>query len=245
METCEYQYFLGYVQKRKAPWPGKVAAGVGFHKAIARAFQAKKDGTEIPTIDQLLNVAKAEMSAWEEREGVIWDEAPNDQATLITDVRAAIHMVFLELFEKIEPWGVEQGFNVTVKFPDREKQVTGYIDLIENDASHTIVDWKLAQRASDSSEPDVEHIVYALWHQAQFGVEATPFRRIQFVRLKAGIKVHDSLMVVSKADVDWFLRHVLYERIRHVEEGSYAANTKSCGWCRFKEQCRPKAAIAL
>jgi len=238
LSICGLQYRHGYIDKWKAPFPAKVAAGIGMHAAFARYLQAKKEGQPIPSVEDMKNVALAEWDRFGSRDGLVYEEAPNDQATLAHDVAQAINLFMEKIGPFVKPWGVEIHAPVTLKYPEFEQSVESYIDLIVDDEPKTVIDWKLTQRFEATKEARIDQVLYSLWHSSKFGVPNTVFKTIGFVRLKKGMEIREDSFTVTEQDRAWHIENVIYPSIKQKEAGIFPANTKSCSFCRFRSQCR-------
>ncbi|WP_333674893.1 RecB family exonuclease [Glutamicibacter sp.] len=245
LSTCALQYQRKYIFKERGePMPAKVGAGVGMHAAFARYFNCKRMGQTLPTVLDMLAVADAEWREFGEKQGGLrWEDPPNDEQNLKADLLQAITAFDSKVGPLIKPWGVEVPAKITLKYPDLEQPVESYIDLVGDDEQHTIYDWKFSQRYTERVEAGNDHVLYSLWASEKFGIPNTPFKTVQFVRYKKGLEIRgledDQAFLVTPADREWHLKHVVYEAIRLKNAGIYMANVANCNWCAFKSTCRP------
>lgn len=238
LSICGLQYKHGYIDKWRAPFPAKVGAGIGMHAAFARYLQCKKDGQPLPDEGDMKNVALAEWDKFGSRDGLVYDDPPNDQATLARDLANAISLFLEKIGPTLNPWGVEIHAPVTLKYPDFEQGVESYIDLILDDPYRTVIDWKFTQRFETTKEARIDQVMYSLWHSSKFNVQNTVFKTIGFVRLKKGMEIREDSFTVTEQDRAWHIENVIYPSIKQKEAGIFPANTKSCSFCRFRSQCR-------
>lgn len=238
LSICGLQYKHSYIDGWRSPFPAKVAAGIGMHAAFARYFQAKKDGQPLPDQGDMQNVALASWDKFGARDGLTYDEAPNDQAGLAKDLGTAIDMFREKIGPFLVPWGVEIHAPVTLRYPNMEQNVESYIDLIVDDEAKTIIDWKFTQRFESTKEARDDQVLYSLWHSSKFGLPNTVFKTIGFVRLKKGMEIREDSFTVTEQDRNWHVENVIYPRLKQKEAGIFPADTSACSWCRFKQPCR-------
>jgi hypothetical protein len=225
---------------------------------MARGFHAKAAGENV-THEFLCSVAMAKLNEMDHGERkILWKEEGQDTKECTElDIKDALALFVAGVDHEGKPipeflphakiWSQpEYKFKVQLKTQTGlVVDVVGYLDLVIDDGSHTVTDWKFSKRADNSVEVGMQEAIYSLWHTAKFGEPTTMFQKIQLLRRKQGKKkarcvevLRNDPIKVGAHDRGWYVEKVIEPAVQLKEACIWLANPSNCSWCDYRQLCK-------
>lgn len=263
VQSCGHKFYLKYIQKDRRPSGYAAKRGIAVHKVASEAhkFQMALRGewpgdpsamTELPgTARAAVEARDLAAQAFERAvsEGGVAPLKPEEREVGEAVVRAhqkdaSVDLAALyvtEIAPPIQPVAVER--KIVVKPRDMDITLTGYLDLVEDDAGDVIRDLKTAEKAPWKGAADVSQqlTMYHMIRMAEKGRLAAAGKLVHLVRTP---KTHELSAVTQEtrrdaADLDMLVRRINVA-IDSVEKGVFvpadpSAPGSPCSWCEYAD----------
>jgi hypothetical protein len=177
---CPEKWRRRYIDGEYEPTNGKMLAGSAAGAAEGRNYQQKIATGEDLAIDDVLDCFSDEWSLKTEQEEIEWGE---DKPGEVKDSTVlALRDYHHTIAPAFHPVAVERPF--TLRFPDTDWSVTGYLDL--EDASGAVADMKVKGKSlsQKDADTDMQPGMYLLGRRT----EGNPATRFDFHVMNRGVK---------------------------------------------------------
>lgn len=238
---CSLAWYRKYVLREYEPPNGPMILGSSVGAAEGHAHQEQIDTGQRPGVDDVLDLFSDELDERIAREEIDWrDDTPGSLKDAGIGAVQAYESTVAPL---VHPVSVEREFQLS--FEGVEWNVTGYLDLEEEDGA--VCDLKVKGRKLNPAEArtDIQPTTYLLARRAE-GVPAPEFRYHTMVRTKTPYAeiipttrtdgqldaLADRLLLIA-SEIDWRLEHDVWQG---AVPGSWRCSEKFCGYwptCKF------------
>lgn len=237
---CPERWRRRYLENEYEPSSGKMLAGKAVGAAEAAHYQTQIDTGTGLALSDVLDAFTDEWQLAADTTEVDWGE---DKPTEIKDsARVALERYHLDVAPEIQPTSVERPF--TLRFPDTDWTVTGYLDLEEADDVVSDLKVKGKSISQADADSDMQPTTYMLarrtegrpasefhFHLLNRGVKAPYAKVIPTQRTDAQLDAHLRRIVGVAAEIAWRAEN---EHWQGAVPGSWWCSQKMCG---FWESC--------
>lgn len=243
---CPHQWMRVHLLGEKVVPAAAARAGNALHSAFEYGFTVKKDKGELPSLDEILDIAVQEWKKLNQDEELKYNEGES-YLDYEADIIRGVTKYYEEMMPYIEPVMIEQRFTVEIDNPIIEA-FSGSADLVVKQGKTLhLVDYKFTKRATNASHYLLQQNSY-VWLARENGVnlKSSVLHNIVRPTTRSDVKIN-VLEVEFKEKYLKFWVNMMLDALKEFYEngtgllkgGSDPVTNYLCSpkWCGFWNEC--------